>query len=82
MKLIRANQEMIPMLSEFAGNVFIDYYKDLIICLCDFNFHDYIIKLYSYSEMDCQFRLIPDGLTSAFRYSGVSDPSLIAPSMT
>ena len=30
MKLIRASKEMIPMLSEFAGDVFIDYYKDLI----------------------------------------------------
>lgn len=30
MKLIRANKEMIPMLSAFAGDIFIDYYKDLI----------------------------------------------------
>ncbi|MBQ2657192.1 MAG: GNAT family N-acetyltransferase [Erysipelotrichaceae bacterium] len=30
MKLIPADRKMIPMLSEFAGDVFIDYYKDLI----------------------------------------------------
>ncbi|MBO4919146.1 MAG: GNAT family N-acetyltransferase [Erysipelotrichaceae bacterium] len=30
MKLIRADKKMIPMLSEFADDVFIDYYKDLI----------------------------------------------------
>ena len=30
MKLIRVSKEMIPVLSEFAGDVFVDYYKDLI----------------------------------------------------
>ena len=30
MKLIKADKNMIPMLSDFAKEVFVDYYKDLI----------------------------------------------------